>query len=815
MKTKLCIVFLSVVLAGLPAHALPDPVFESAAVSDSTAGSFANPAVLSFGDASGIGYLQYFGDQGFTGDFRAFFHTRVLGYGLSRESETLRHRFIFSLPVVRNLYLGSALDTASFTAGDTVWDFGLLYRPTDFLSFGVKAAFPPAGEEPRYITAAALRPLGLYGGDAHRIELFMDLPWTSAGMEAPKIGFSLEPLDGIKAGFGYDIEHSSVGFSLSLAFGPVRGGSFLDADSSGGLESGAVFAQASPHLFNYPDAATSDIFYDYSLGPELLESGRALKTGPFYFLMDQNSLLGSLEELERIEKTPYIDGLIFINSHTSMSLSSLIEVRDALKDLKASGKKIAFYSDYMSTMDYLLAASVGDEIYLHPQGSIDLRGLSVSSPYFKDFFEKIGIEVVNLNTGKYKSAYNFLSEKSMPAAEREALEYLLEGLYAEFSQLIESGRGEKLKKSAPELISDGPYLIADHALAAGLVDGLIQRDELREKVSFLSEKSVLMDKLITRTVRRDWSEPPAARVALIHADGPIHNGEGVPGNSIGADTLSRSIKIAREDDSVKAILLRVNSGGGSALASDMISREVELCRSGENAKPLIVSMAGTAASGGYYISAYADSIVASPAAITGSIGVIAALPNFAGLLEKQLIGWDVVRKGPRADFAAMYRRPSEDEKIRLRALLDHSYERFLQVVSEGRGLPVEEVKKIAGGRVWTGPQAMERGLIDEIGGYEKAFEVIRESAEISGEIELVDYSFAGTLGTISLGRLPRMAFRGLSSSDIGNPAVDTELSRLLPSELEYLYTYYRAVGDPTRSVMLVMPYYVEGISGQP
>ena len=788
--------------------AAPSPLDDSVAVADSPSGAFINPAVLSFGNGTGMGYAQNFGADGLTDDFTFFINSSYFGYAYDQQDSTASHTFNLSLSPYDNLYLGSALITESFTPDKTSWKLGALVRPTDHISIGTTVSIPPSGDT-ECVSGIALRPPFLPADHLHRLTLFSDLPWNADGVSAPAVGIRLEPVDGFRTGFAYDIENKAFGFSLSLAIAGLRGGSYVRTDTSADLDSGALFVQLSPRPFTYPYSVSADLYYDYDLGDQIVELGQGFRSGGFYFLLDQKTVLSTLDELKRIEDAPYIDGIVLINQHPAMSFSTMLEIRDALQRIRDKGKKIVFYSEYMNSLEYILAASVGDAVYLYPQGLIDLKGLSVSSPYLNTFLNNYGIDVANFHTGEYKTAYNYLSESGMPESEREALDYMLEGLHGDMVRMIAEVRGDLLQKEVQLIISDGPYLVAEKALAAGMIDALIPPDKLEETVPFFESDTLVRKNIPLDLVRTDWSDPYASKVALIRAVGPIVTGEGVPGNNIGAETLAASIRAARKDNQIKAILLRINSGGGSALASDLIAREVELCRTGKNAKPVIVSMSGSAASGGYYIAAFAEKIVASPVALTGSIGVIAVFPNFAGLLEQQEIGWDTVKKGEHADFGVMYRELTEDEELIVREFIDSSYDRFLTVVSEGRGLPKDQVREIAGGRVWTGRQAMERGLVDEIGGYKKAFEAVAEAADIRGEIELIDYTYSGSRGVVSLGRLPEMG------AHLFGPHREemTSIAAELPPELKHLYRYYAAAGDGPESFnLMVMPYYIKDVT---
>jgi len=327
----------------------------------------------------------------------------------------------------------------------------------------------------------------------------------------------------------------------------------------------------------------------------------------------------------------------------------------------------------------------------------------------------------------------------MTDAERETYDALLDDLYDEIVQMIEEGRGDKLTKPVKQIIDEGPYWNAEIAQQVGLIDGVIFEDQLEDMIKEEFQSSGIVDKYNDNVATTKWSTPRKDKIALIYAVGNIHSGEGVPGKSIGSKTISKAIKQAREDRRVKGIIIRVDSGGGSALASDVIGRGVELCKTGKNKKPVIVSMGGAAASGGYYIAAKADKIIAQPSTITGSIGVIGLYPVFERLYDKIHINWDVVKRGKHSDLGSTHRQPTDYEKKIGEESIEHFYDRFITIVAEGRDMSKDDVHKIAQGRVWTGKQAFERGLVDALGGMDLAVKEMKKIADLKHEVKLVEF----------------------------------------------------------------------------
>ncbi len=354
------------------------------------------------------------------------------------------------------------------------------------------------------------------------------------------------------------------------------------------------------------------------------------------------------------------------------------------------------------------------------------------------------------------------SESEMTASEREVYESILESIYQQMISQIESGRADKILKPVPRIIDEGPYFIAQSAFDLGLVDELIYEDELsaklKEDFSFSRRNSELAD---YRSY--DWSQPKESHIAVIYASGNIVMGKGKSGQKIAHDSTVKLIRKARKDNRYKGIILRVDSGGGSAQASDIILRELELAQT-ENNMPVVVSMAGVAASGGYYIAAKADRIIANPSTLTGSIGVIGLAFTATGAFDKIKMNWSTVKKGERADMGSLSRLWTEDEKAIMTSFIEYTYEDFVGKVAAGRkNLSVEDVHKIAQGRVWTGEQAKANGLIDELGGLETAAQHMRELAGIKGKMRLVDASRSDDGISLEISAKPILQVLGLDA----------------------------------------------------
>lgn len=441
--------------------------------------------------------------------------------------------------------------------------------------------------------------------------------------------------------------------------------------------------------------------------------------------------------------------------------AKISEVRDAIREFRASGKEVFAYIEEAPEFDkeYYLATAC-DRIILHPLGWLGVNGIGGWTPFLKEGLDKLGIEAQFEHVEEFKTAYNMFTEKGFTAAHRLMLEAIYKDIFSEYVREVAAARG----KSEDEIraVFDHGLYQGEQALEAGLVDALLYEDELEK---LLREK----ERKLHRTSLSEYLRiSPASlgletgpKIALIYASGPIIGGES-PFGTIGGRTLSRAVRKAREDRSVAAIVLRVDSPGGSAVASDVIWRETVLAK---KEKPVIVSMSDLAGSGGYWISMAAHKIVAQPQTLTGSIGVLGGKFSLAGLYEKLGITAEKVAFGQRADLFSTFRPFSPEERRLLKEQILWTYDKFLSKAAEGRDLTREDVDKAGRGRVWTGRQAKEIGLIDELGGLDKALDLAKDLAGIAAEenVRLVIWPKKTTRFGIFSGRLEVGSRRPLSS----------------------------------------------------
>jgi len=446
-----------------------------------------------------------------------------------------------------------------------------------------------------------------------------------------------------------------------------------------------------------------------------------------------------LKGIEGAKDDNRIKGIYLDLSAVSASFATLQEIRDALLDFKTSGKFIVAYSEGYTQRAYYLA-STADKVYVNPEGTIDFRGLASQTPFIKGTLDKLGVEMQVVKVGTFKSAVEPFILDRMSEANRQQVTSFLGSIYDHFVNQIGTSRG--IPADSLRAIADN-FLVktADDAVTYGLADGKRYKDELlgelKDSLDIDPDKDLNAVALTkykpsgqsNRTSVRD-------RIAVVYAVGDIVSGEGGD-DMIGSERISRELRKVRRDDKVKGVVFRINSPGGSALASDVIWREVDLLR---KEKPVIVSMGDVAASGGYYIAAAADSIFAQPNTITGSIGVFGVIPNMQGLMNEKLgITFDEVKTGKYADFLSNVDRPlTVDERNILQMEVNRIYDTFLQRVADGRHLSKEEVDSIGQGRVWSGQQAVDNGLVDRLGSLEDAIAAAARKAGLE-DYRLVTY----------------------------------------------------------------------------
>ncbi len=451
---------------------------------------------------------------------------------------------------------------------------------------------------------------------------------------------------------------------------------------------------------------------------------------PLDFLIDSETETQGLDDIlasiQKAKEHEDIKGIYLQTGTFRGGLPSMEEIRNALLDFKKSGKFIVAYGDVYTQRQYYLA-SVADKIMLNPQGMIEWSGISATPMFYKNLLDKLGVETQAFKVGKYKSGLEAPTLTEMSPENREQINAYIQSLWSKMLQDISESRNisaESLNAIADSMLMFYP---AEESVKHRLADTLIYKNDVRDYLKTLAgidkDDSIplLGMKEMINVKRNTPKDKSGDIIAVYYAYGVIGK---VPGSSmeenITADKMTRDLRRLKEDENIKAVVLRINSPGGSAYDSEQIWYAISELK---KEKPVIVSMGDYAASGGYYISCHADSIVADITTLTGSIGVYASIPNAQKLAEKIGLTFDVAKTNKYADFGSLYRPMNEGEKALMQMYINNGYDLFVKRCAEGRGMSIEQMQEIAEGRIWSGSKAKEIGLVDELGGLDRAVEI--------------------------------------------------------------------------------------------
>ncbi len=670
----------------------------SPSLGEGVAGAMSNPASLGFDTRFGLlaGYS--------TADSQAFALAGWGGLGVGYWGGELS-----LLGGARMGWL--SLGTAWFKESGS-WTLGALARPKDWLSLGL--VVPNATEEGRsYAGSAAVRfwkrRITLFGGASWRDSL---LGWEAGG--------ALEPLSGLRL-WGKYADGGVWTAGLEVSFGKVSLAAWGNDEAQ---SAGVLLTQALR-----PRVYTPKRWLKVEISGSWPEDGREI-------LGSKESFPQFITKLREALSDPSIQGVYVFLRAANILGPQAWELRKVLEEASDKGKPVFVYAYSLRGIGYYLA-SAADRLAFAPEGGLDISGMAGGNYYLKRLADKLGVEFQVERFAKYKTAAEPLTSDTMSEAQREQLEALLESFWDEWVNAIAEGRG--LTTDSLETLINVGIFTAKQAVRAGLADTLLYPDQVKDAIEKFSGGKVKFVEL------KDFKAPEPVRwrderpvVAVVSAEGTIIEGEGGPsllGNKTIGYSLAKLIRRLREDKRVKAVVIRVNSPGGSALTSDLIWREVKLL---SEKKPVVVSMSRVAASGGYYISCAAKKILVTPFTITGSIGIITIKPVLAGLYDKVGITKPAIYKGEHADFWDEARPWDEAERQLMRQLLEEGYADFKARVAEGRGLSPDSVEAIAQGRVWSGPDAVEIGIADTVGGLLDAVELVKDMLK-ADEVRLEFY----------------------------------------------------------------------------
>jgi protease IV len=474
-----------------------------------------------------------------------------------------------------------------------------------------------------------------------------------------------------------------------------------------------------------------------------------------------------VDALRKAKVDRRVTSVIIRPSSTAALWGKVQEVREAILDFRKSNKPIIGFLEYGGQQEFYLASAC-DKVFLMPTASLDLTGMANYELFLRGTLDKIGAYPDALHIGEYKTASNTFTEHTFTPAHREMAESLNADMYEQLLKGLADGR-RKSEAEVRRLIDHGPFLPED-AVRAGLVDDLAYEDEIDDKVTLGSGTPHFLEQTDYRNVSgASLGLNSGPRIAVIYAVGLIASGQSnydsPSADVVGSDTMVQYLRKARGDSSIRAIVLRIDSPGGSAIASDVIWREVLLTR---ETKPVIASMSDVAASGGYYIAMPAHAIVAEPATLTGSIGVVTIKYVIDGTLKKLGVNMESVQAGRYADLYSPIRPFTPEERAKMAEQMQATYDAFVEKAASGRNTTPERIDAVGQGRVWTGRQAKQIGLVDELGGLDRALAIAKQRAKIAqdSEVQIVVYP-------------PRKSIYDLVSTSFGRTDEMTAIAALL------------------------------------
>ena len=775
-----------------------------------------NPAGLGISRGSQSGTYIPFGSI-----FTIHSSNRMNGFGYDLKYEIIDGKFPDTFnPADGNVGIGFSIFHNAFAG--IKWnkhhliDLGLLYRPVNFASFGIISRFNDEFTEYNSSTLGmALRPLSFLD---HKFTMGVDINISDEDSINYFPHLTLQPADGIIVSVRSNAEFDNFQFNLGFNFGKESVYSPTTYNDVNEVTGGIGFytsSQKQNSIFN-KKAKDTQKFIRMKLSGLFIEEKPV--TPPFNFDFNISPFSNKpetgiqlrtwIEEIDNYTDDPEIDGFIIDIGNVRAGFAKRGEIYSALSRFKEKGKSIIVYADKgISNIDYYLV-SMADEIYLNEYTGIDLKGLRIEISFLRGLLDTLLIvpEVfrVEFDGKSYKTAADQILNKKMSPEMEENYGALLDDFYSIFVDGISQGRNWD-SNHTEEIIDNGPYFRPQDAITAGLADSIMYPDQFDDYVKSLNDEKVEIIKWkdIDRAddYVHEWAPEKKEKIAIIYAVGGIVSGKSNPGPAgssiMGDETITKAIKSARENKDIKAIVLRIDSGGGSALASDQMWREVLKTteEDSSNVKPFIASMSDVAASGGYYIACQADTIVAHDATVTGSIGVIGLRLNFSKLMNKWGLTSDLIKRGEFSDFGSGNRLISNEEREKIQASINDVYSKFKDRVIKGRDDFPEtgDLDDVAMGRVFTGMRAhndISIPLVDVKGGLQTAINLAKSAAGLEGkEIEIVEYpqnednfmKFAAKIGSTNyLNLLPEKLSQELEVLNLIPILLDNEIQMLLP-----------------------------------
>uniref|UniRef100_A0A7C4YD44 Signal peptide peptidase SppA n=1 Tax=candidate division WOR-3 bacterium TaxID=2052148 RepID=A0A7C4YD44_UNCW3 len=693
---------------------------------------FDNPAILTYMNYPDLLFLASTEDTSYKylKDYGIFFGSRNFGFGYFKSYNRYSEFRLSSSTGTRKFSIGTGFGWNS--EGNYLLTIGALLRPNQFISSGLSLHYP-FNEKERKI---GYFDIGIRPFRNEKITFFGDFTYTDNNDYYWNFGGIIEPLNGIRFSISYGNSYTKeekvyAGFSLS--FGSIGGmykasfnNKFSDIVNVYGFRIGMQDRTILP-MVSRKNYLKLDLYGE-------------VKYQRYKYFDKSKTLLDLIKLINDAKEDNSIVGIVINTSGMNMDIEMIWELREKLKEFKKEGKKVIVYLDNAGIFEYYFA-SIGDRVIIDPEGILEIKGLATGRTYLKNALDKIGIGVDELRFFKYKSAAESFSRDKMSDADREQRQRMIDVIYNVMKKDICSSRNLK-EEEFDRIVNEELIIMSKRAKELNLVDTILRFDKIDDYVKEIEKKKIPMRRFIlTKRKPEDnyWGEKP--KIAIIYAIGPCAMDEGIRSRK-----LINDIEWALRNPDVKGIILRVDSPGGDVLASDIIAEGIKKAK---GKKPFIISQGLLATSGGYWISMNGDLIVSSPVTLTGSIGVIGVWIYNNGFKEKMGLSVDVVKRGehsdmgfpfviPFVDFALPDRGLTPYERGIMEKMIRGYYKEFVTKVSEGRKRNFDEIENIAQGRVWTGLDAKENGLVDHLGGLDDAIRILKERMNIKGEVEIIE-----------------------------------------------------------------------------
>ena len=764
------IIFALVVVIFLPINIIAQDIsgirlpFESVATTNSASSIAFNPAGLGFDNGSGFNIAHTFITGDYLRDTGLYISGSGFGYSVEwLDGENSRTKQSIATGFGRDDFFSLGFGYSWFRSKDSKYNalnvrtIGFTSRPWKFLSiagmrnsirgtnfpFIVSNSSNSLRPQDNYRIGIGLRPFG--NNITFTTDLNVDQK-TSGNVSTIIYGLELWSKKGFSVAAMYD-DIGNFEFGLGIGF-PTR--SLINSNSfdDSGERLSSVLVLESREYHRQSKYHPKGRYLKLNLKGDIPDEPQSR----FFFSRGPRTTAEWVRLIEKARSDDTIDGIILNIGRFGGGMATVSEIRNALLRFKKDGKKIVVYSEIL-TGKGLLLASVADLIMMNPSGYLYFTGLTARISYYKGLLDKIGVEVEFVRVGRYKSAVERFSLDSMSYSFKEEIDAILDDYQKFYIDGISEGRNLS-KEDLRTLQDNGPFT-ATEALKSKLIDKIAYEDEIDDIIKMkYGLKSIskikARDYEKQKKLKRVWSEKK--KIAIIHLSGAIIPGESRSGSLLGARTATRVIKYARESSSIKAIILRIDSGGGTALGADIIWNELKHAK---GKKPIIASFGDITASGAYYLAMPADTILAEKTTLTGSIGIFMAIPKVGELYKKLGIRQEVIKRGKHSDILSGQRKWTEEERELLQRQLNELYKDFVNKVSEGRGMTSAKVDSVGMGRLWTGEDALTNGLIDMIGGIKEAEDLSLEMTGLNREdVEFVTFS-TSKHSKISVGALLR------------------------------------------------------------